>query len=544
MAKRKTSKKAKNYNKDHYRSDKSYMSNDPVKHARSMANLTPGKGKHRKIKNKATDKRFKLSSNHIQFIEQQFYIPETRRPIVLLDFEKQILDRLFRKAIRPNLAVIGMPKKAGKSTLSAAIALFYLITKTMAEIYLLASDVQQTSLVCFSKLAKSIRMNDRLRKECKISVAKGRIEYEDSFVQILAPNSSLAGINPSLVIAEELWSWVTTEHRRAWDELVNVPTREENLNLVTSYAGFSSDEDSILYELYKKGIDQQEGREENDPEFLFRWFSEELYEQVPWVTQKYLTQQRNRLRPNTFKRLFRNEWTAGSETFVDSEVLTACTHPDMKKGFASNWQVCCGVDIGIKHDTSAIVLVGKINKDTLAVINHKCFVPMRGQTLDLEKTVEAQMLAFNRKYNIKSCFYDPYQFARSAKTLEKAGIKMQEYPQTTGNTVAMSETLSGLLNNQSLMLYADKELRQHLLNAEAKETPRGWRLVKRKASKKIDLAIALAMACQAAQETFLLKSTAKGKVYIGGGDYPFSFLDEGYVPVTKENRGKGRVMIM
>jgi len=219
----------------------------------------------------------------------------------------------------------------------------------MSETYLLASDVQQTQLVCFDKLIKSIRMNPRLRKQCSIKTAKGRIEFEDSFVQILAPNSSLAGINPSLVIAEEMWAWTTTEHKRCWDELTNVPTREENLNLVTSYAGFSEDEDSILWELFKKGIDQQEGRAEKDKRFLFRWFGEELYEQIPWVTKNYLTMQRNRLRPNTYKRLFCNEWTSGLENFVDSIILDECTHSH-RKGMAFDGQVAIGVDIGLIDD--------------------------------------------------------------------------------------------------------------------------------------------------------------------------------------------------
>lgn len=519
------------------------MSKDPVKRARSFANLKAGKGIKRPFKKNPVH--FKSNTEHIKFIEQQFYIPETRQPIVLLDFEKRLLDRLFRKSIKPNLAVIGAPKKSFKSTFSAAVAQLFLCTKPMAEIYLLASDVQQQQLTCFNKLTKSIRMNPRLCKECSIKAGKGRIEYEDSFVQILAPNSSLAGINPSLVIAEELWSWTTTEHKRCWDELVNVPTREENLNLVTSYAGFSEDEDSILWELYKKGIDQAEGRAEKDKQFLFRWFGIELYEQVPWVTQKYLTQQRNRLRPNTYKRLFRNEWTSGSENFVDSAVLDACTHNDYKRGLVFEKPVCAGIDIGLKHDTSAIVLVGAISKDTLAVIDHKCFIPKKGVTLDLEKTVEAQMLAYSKRYKIKAVFYDPFQFARSARTLQNAGLNMQEYPQTTGNTVAMSETLSGLLNNQSLMIYPDKELRQHLLNAEAKETPRGWRLVKRKQSRKIDIAVSLAMACQAAQEKFLLRSTKPGKVYIPSLDAADSVdIDYGVTKRTAKNMGKGIVHII
>lgn len=238
------------------------------------------------------------------------------------------------------------------------------------------------------------------------------------------------------------------------------------------------------------------------------------------MTKGYLTQQRNRLRPNTYKRLFCNEWTSGSENFVDATVLDACTNPDYKRGLPFSGKVAAGIDIGLKHDTSAIVLVGAVDKETLAVVDHRCFIPKAGQTLDLERTIEAAMLAYSKKYKLKIVLYDPYQAARSAKTLQKAGLRMQEYPQTNSKCVAMSETLSGLLNNQSLMLYEDRQLRQHLLNAEARESSRGWRLIKKRQSGKIDLAVSLAMACQAAQDNFLLKSTRKGHVLLPDDSSP------------------------
>jgi hypothetical protein len=346
------------------------------------------------------------------------------------------------------------------------------------------------------------------------------------------------------VVSEELWNWTTAEHRRAWDELVNVPTREDNLVLVTSYAGYAEDEDSILYDLYKRGIDQQEGRAERDKQFLFRWFGEEVYEQIPWVTQKYLTQQRNRLRPNTYKRMFCNQWASGAECFVESSILDACTNTTFKKGLPFEGPVCAGIDIGLKHDTSAIVLVGAIDKETLAVIDHRCFIPQEGQTLDLEKTVEAAMLNYAKKYKIKAAFYDPFQFARSARTLQNFGINMQEYPQTNSNCVAMTEVLSGLLKNQYLMLYEDQQIRQHLLNAEAKESARGWRLVKKRASRKIDLAVALAIACKAAQDMLLLRNLTPGKVTIIHSSEGYSDVDFGYMQRTPENLGKGLVHVI
>lgn len=487
-----------------YRSNASYIAKDPAKRKKQLSGLKQNRA-GTKNAYKTPDK---YINDPIGFIEDHFYCVEGRKLIELIDFQKDLLKELFLLDVKPNLAVIGQPKKTGKSTFAAAIALWFLCTKPMSEIYLLASDVAQSQLVCYDKLVKCIRMNKVLRKSCKVIPGKGRIEFEDSFIQILSPNTSVAGINPSLIIAEELWSWTSVEHKRAWDELTNTPTREENLNLVTSYAGYSEDEDSILHQLYKQGIDQAEGRGEKDDRLLFRWYGEELYEHIPWVKPAYLPQQKRRLRENAYLRLHCNQWASDLEAFIETAVLDACINSDYSRGLPFTDGVAIGIDIGLKHDTSAIAIVGAIDKETLAVIDHAVFVPPKKRVLDLEKTVEAMMLVYQKTYDISAVYYDPYQFARSAKTLQNKGIRMTEFCQTVGNTVLMSETLSGLLNNQALQLYESAELRQHLLNAQAKETQRGWRLIKRRQAGKIDLAVALAMACQAAQDTFLLRTAA------------------------------------
>jgi len=79
------------------------------------------------------------------------------------------------------------------------------------------------------------------------------------------------------------------------------------------------------------------------------------------------------------------------------------------------------------------------------------------------------------------------------------------------------------------MFYEDKDVRQHLLNAKVKETPRGWRIVKSTQSAKIDMCIALAMACQAAQDNMLLRVQA-GMIIVGGGDDDFEDDDEDWQP--------------
>ena len=256
--------------------------------------------------------------------------------------------------------------------------------------------------------------------------------------------------------------------------------------------------------LLKAVISEVIVKEVKDPRFLFKWWGIELYKDIPWVKPAYLPQQKRRLRENSFLRLHENKWASGEEAFVDVVVLDACTNPDMRKGSDFDGLVTVGIDIGLKHDCSAIAVVGMIDAETLAVVDHRCYVPKAGRTLDLEKTVEAVMLAYDKKYDIRTVYYDPYQFARSARTLENAGLPMQEYCQTAGNTVAMSQALSSILSNQDIMIYEDEELRDHLLKASIRETIRGWRLVKKKQSLKIDLAVALAMAVKAAQDKLLL----------------------------------------
>jgi hypothetical protein len=48
------------------------------------------------------------------------------------------------------------------------------------------------------------------------------------------------------------------------------------------------------------------------------------------------------------------------------------------------------------------------------------------------------------------------------------------------------------------VLYPSDELRQQALSTVAIENPRGWRIAKEKASRKIDAIVVLAMACCAA----------------------------------------------
>jgi hypothetical protein len=85
-----------------------------------------------------------------------------------------------------------------------------------------------------------------------------------------------------------------------------------------------------------------------------------------------------------------------------------------------------------------------------------------------------------------------------SQRLVKAGLPIEEFPQTTGNLTAASQNLFDLIESQSLIVYPDAGMRLAVSRAVAKESVRGWRIAKERQSHKIDVVVALAMACHAA----------------------------------------------
>jgi phage terminase large subunit-like protein len=121
--------------------------------------------------------------------------------------------------------------------------------------------------------------------------------------------------------------------------------------------------------------------------------------------------------------------------------------------------------------------------------------------------------------------------------LQEHGVLIEEFPQTQGNTIKMGEALFTTITDKNLVAYESAELKEHVTNAVGQETANGVRMVKSKASKKIDLAIALAMAIVAA-----LKSP--GAIDFAdlwaGGQRVFSGApeDDGIISIGSVGRGR------
>lgn len=481
-----------------------YLGKSTEARTAQLNNLQKGRGKQPiKTKDGPSPKLDPFSpiykNNIYQFLEDHFYIPETRAPVILESWQKkEIFKPLFavdsRTGLRQfNLALISTPKKNGKSTMAAMIVLYFMFQdEPFGEIVLTANSRDQTSWVVFDKLKKSVLMNPYIFKEVEVSDEVLKVKKTQTVVRIIAPNyKTAAGANPTLVVFDELWGFELDTARKFWDELVTVPTRKQPLCLVVSYAGH--DEDSLLYELWEKG--KSKSRPDN---YFFYWIHEN---KASWITKKYLREQRRRpgMRPNTYLRLHENRWISYESSFIDINFYDSCVQKDHRPLLPDrSKRLFVGVDIGLRKDTTGIVAVYK-QEDRIYLAAHRCWKPTLKRPVKLGE-IEAYIEMLNTNFNIEQVRYDPSQFERSAEILRGQGIKLERFDQTPKRLTYMSMNLYSLLKEGNIVLYKDKELRSHVEAATVKETEGGWRIVKKKSTSKIDLCIALAMACVGAIE--------------------------------------------
>ena len=201
----------------------------------------------------------------------------TGQPIVLRPWQRSLVDGLFAR--RPNgrrkhrSALIGMPRKNGKSALGAGIALYGLIAEgDGAEVYSCAGDREQARIV-FTMARRMIEADPDLSGVAKLYRDAIEIPGTGSIYRVLSAEAyTKEGLSPTLVVFDEL-------HVQPNDELWDVMTlgsgaRRDPLVLGITTAGVRTDtlgRDSLCYRLYQHGQRVASG-EVDDPTFFFAWW--------------------------------------------------------------------------------------------------------------------------------------------------------------------------------------------------------------------------------------------------------------------------------
>jgi phage terminase large subunit-like protein len=461
----------------------------------------------------------------VAWLEENFWIPELKGPIVLYPHQKAVLREAHRRDAEGkfvyNVVVWSDIKKSAKSTIAAGVALYRGYQSAWGSIKVIANDLKQAE----SRVAEYLRRAVTLNKEMSDSVKQRR------YLTVLPNNTKIeaipidpageAGGNDDLIIFSELWG---AKHKKAqdmWTEMTISPTKFGYVQRwIETYAGHSG-EAPILEQLYEAGVN---GGQQLDLSYTGRDGARhdladlEVYAngdmlclwntrpRLPWQTQAYYDAEERTLTQGEFRRVHRNEWVSSTEKFVNILWWDQC-HQTLP-AFSPSEPVVIGLDAAkgsesesYVADCFAMVMVSRHPSERQTVVVRYCGIwqPGKGELLDFGP-IKEELRRLCREFAVVEVAYDPHQLHDTATEMKREGVaNFKEFKQGDPRLIA-DKGLQNLIINRRLWHDGNPLLRQHIDNAKAKTTPGkdGIRIVKTAHNKKNDGAVALSMAASRA----------------------------------------------
>lgn len=448
------------------------------------------------------------------------YVRQTKgrwagQPLTLERWQRDLLDELYlvdargRRVYRE--ALIGVPRKNGKSTLAATIALAALLVddEPGAEVYAAAASKEQARIV-FNQardfVAASPLLQDWLRPMRNVIVC----EETGGVFRVLSSDAPLQhGLNPSAVVIDEL-------HAHRDPELYYALTTGQlaRLNpMIVSITTAGYDLDSICRQVYEHGRDLAlEGTAAMRREqFLFRWYAAPdgcdildpkawaAANPSSWIDPDDLAREARRLPESVFRRLHLNQWTAAEDNFFPTDAWERLADPTLALP-TDGTPVHAGVDVAFKYDASAVTCCW-IDDDGRACFKRTgLWEPAGDGTLMDLAPVENHLRDLATRVRLRSVPYDKYGFQRSAEMLSNEGLPMVEIPWTNERIAPATERIYQAVMEGRARHDGDPVLAQHARAVGVVDTERGRRIAKRKAKQRMDAFAAGLMAFMQADQ--------------------------------------------
>ena len=298
------------------------------------------------------------------------------QPFELLPWQEKIIRDLFG-TMRPDgrrqyrTAYIEVPRKAGKSTLAAAIGLFLLFEgEPGAEVYSAAADRDQASIV-FEQAKAMVEGSPELAgvtQTFRRSITLPKLNASYKVLSADAPTKH--GLNAHGIVFDELHA---QPNRELWDVLTtSTGARTEPLVVAITTAGYNRE--SICYELHDYACKVRDGVIEDDSFYpvifqaeeadewdaLETWYKANPSLGVTVQPEFYQSEARRAAEmpayQNTFRRLYLNQWTQQHTRWIDLNLW------DDNEGVVDEKQLAGrvgygGLDLASVSDMTAWVMV-------------------------------------------------------------------------------------------------------------------------------------------------------------------------------------------
>jgi phage terminase large subunit-like protein len=441
--------------------------------------------------------------------------------LVLRDWQKELLRHLYARdengGYVAQTALIGQPRKNGKSALSSsAIALYSLLAEGVqgGEVIVAAAEKEQARIV-FSEARRMVESSE-LSELVQVYRDSIYVPSTNSVLKVVSAEAySKEGANPHRLVLDELHAH---RDRKLFDVFsLAMGNRGKIAQLVAiTTAGVKQDitgQDSIAYSLYQYGKQVANG-ELDDPNFFMAWWEappeadHRLRE--TWiaanpafddlVAESDFASAVKRTPEAEFRTKRLNQWVNTKNAWLPAGAWDNLTEVFE---FSPDDEYIIGFDGSWKNDSTALVavLLPKEEGQPYRVKHIKSWE--KDFTLDDDSwrvdkhEVSTYLLDFYAQYpRMKELVCDPSLWEDELWDWQAAGLPVVAYRNSTERTIPATAKLFDAIMSGALVHDGSPAMARHLDNCILKIDNRGARITKdfRQPKLKVDNAIALMMA--------------------------------------------------
>ncbi len=296
------------------------------------------------------------------------------QPFVLSDWQAKIVRDIFGwkrpdGTRRYRTVFIAIPRKAGKTTLAAGLALYalYCDGEPGAQVINAAADREQAAL-CFEAAQGMVQAEPALANRSNVFRRSIVVPNTGSSYKVISSEAfSKHGMSCSYIGADELHAW---PNRELLDVLTtSTGARRQPLTVITTTAGY--DRHSICYELWSYAEKVRDGIVKDDsflPVIYAADKDDDWADPATWrkahpglgvsVKLEYFEQEAAKAKAlpsyeNTFRRLLLNQWTESDVRWLSMEAWDGCQQelPEL-----DGLPCYAGLDLASTTDIAALVL--------------------------------------------------------------------------------------------------------------------------------------------------------------------------------------------
>jgi len=420
------------------------------------------------------------------------------QPFLLLDWQYDVLWNVYG-TVRDDgfrqyrYAYLEIPKKNGKTSLIAAIALYHLACDGPGgQIYCCAADRGQAELAY--KAACGMReQSEELQELLKLTDSKKEIRntLTGTTLKVLSAEAyTKHGLNPTVVIFDELHA---QPNRDLWDVMTfgAGAARREPLWWVITTAGDDPDRKSIGWEVHEQARKIRDD-ELTDPAWYVKIYSApeeaDIFDEATWYTanpslgktisietvrQEALAARNSESAERLFRWLRLNQWVSLKQIGWLPLTLWDSTTGKWSKAELVGKKCYPGLDLSSTIDLTGLALVfppqegipdwrvlfegwipednmkERVNRDNVPYdrwVKHRYLHATPGDVVDYD-FVKARIIALSKQYKFQPLGTDPWNSQMLTQELAKEGIEVAVVTQNIANMSPPMKEIERLLRS-------------------------------------------------------------------------------------------------